>query len=109
MRQKSLVQPDQRPPDFERQVDIEALIHRRDAQPCAGDALRHRLRIVMFETVVIAGLVAGLTLASGQPAATTLRASILAGAACFAVGTFTLGLSAPAASGIARIRKGRRT
>ncbi|MCP3731334.1 hypothetical protein M9978_12940 [Sphingomonas sp. MG17] len=108
MRQKSLIHPDQLPLSLEREADLEALIETRVAQRCEADALRWRLQIVTIETLVIACLVAALAFAAGQSGATALRASILAGGACFAAGTLTIGLSASAAQLLARLRKGKR-
>ncbi|WP_131818605.1 MULTISPECIES: hypothetical protein [Sphingomonas] len=107
MRQKSIVHPDQLPLRFDSRADLDRLVEQRAAERLEADAFLWRLRIISIESLLLAGLVAGLALAARQPSETIVRAATLAGAACFAAGMLALGLTAGIARLVDRIRQWR--
>lgn len=79
--------------DLAEESPLERMIEARVAVRAEHDAIRWRFRLILIETVMIAGLVlaAGLTLK--QPTALVIRSALIVGAGCFASGIALIGLS----------------
>lgn len=108
MRQKSTVHPDQLPLRFESHAALDQLIERRASERLEADAFHWRLRIIMIEAVLLALLVGVLATAAGLSTLIIARASLMAGAACFAAGMIALGLTSGVTTLLARIKRWRR-
>lgn len=99
--------PDQLPFEWSKDAEIERIIEARVAIRSEAAALRWRFRLILIETVLMAGLVLAAGLVLRQPAGMVLRGAAMVSAACLVSGLLLIALAAFTGHLIARYRRWR--
>lgn len=99
--------PDQLPLDWSKDAEIERIIEARVAIRSEAAALRWRFRLILIETVPMAGLVLAAGLVLHQPTDMVLRGALMVAGACLVSGVLLIALAGLTGHLIARYRRWR--
>lgn len=94
--------------ELDRDAELERLVEARVKRRAEEEAMRWRFRLIVLETVLMAGLVLVGGLALGLPTGHVLSASLIVGAGCFASGILVIALAGAAGRFASRWRQRRR-
>jgi len=105
LRRNSQIQ--QLPLEFGKNAEQERMIEARVAIRAEAAAMRWRFRLILIETMMMAGLVLAAGLALGQPARLVCRSAVVVGIACLASGLLLIALSGLTGHLVSRYRRWR--